>query len=117
MVDPIAVKFRVTINQGHNELYDVFKKMPPYYRQKRLLQLAALGLAVEGRFAAGGLVAPVQPATNTSSSQPKQSSRKKPAAAPRNNVDSKTEDARHYKITPNATDLLAGVLGDLGAFD
>ncbi len=42
-----ALRFKVSVSPVYTELFDAVKQAGPYYRSRRLLNLALIGLAVE----------------------------------------------------------------------
>ena len=90
-----ALTFKVTVPPIYTELYDVLNKAGAYYRSKRLVQLAILGLSVER----GQLTTTAGSTNTTASAQPDKQLTKDPE--------------RHYDIPENAAALIANMLESL----
>jgi hypothetical protein len=99
-----VLRFKVTVPPVYTELYDVLNKAGAYYRSKRLVQLAILGLSVEkGQLtttAGSTNTATIGLSTNTTASaQPDKQLTKDPQ--------------KHYDIPENAAALIANMLESL----
>ncbi|HQS58738.1 MAG TPA: hypothetical protein PLU16_07700 [Gallionellaceae bacterium] len=90
-----VLRFKVTVPPVYTELYDVMNKAGAYYRSKRLVQLALLGLSVEK-----GQLTTTSISTNTAES-----------THPNNEPAKDTQ--RRYVIPENAAALIGDMLESL----
>ncbi len=106
------LRFKVTVSQAEAELHELLSQAKPYYRSRRLMHLARLGLMVEkGQFTNAGpspIVAaqPLVIAVEKGHPTPAAPDVTKPSPA--------TERPIHYAmISENASDAIGNLLGSL----
>lgn len=93
-----TLRFKVCVSSGYPEFYEHLKEFGPYYRSRRLLQLAQIGFSLEKGMAIGA--AHQMPALTV---QP-------PAEA------SRSPRQTHYNFTEDATSQIAGMLNALDSW-
>jgi hypothetical protein len=105
---PKVMIFKVRIHEQHSELYDTLLAAGGYYRTKRLIYLAELGLASEQSRLSSGLTQAIErtpPVSVKEKFNPTQKKRK---------VIADTDSKKHYQI-PTSVESQAA-LSDLFAF-
>ncbi len=89
-----ALRFKVSVSPVYTELFETVKQAGPYYRSRRLLNLALIGLAVErGQQSIAVLPAPTFTHMPISGE--------------------KSDSAQHYNISDSASKAIAGMLDSL----
>lgn len=95
MIKKDSLRFKVSISARELELYGYLEQFGPYYRSRRLLDLARIGYAVQK----GGLLASMPFAPTESEA--------------RTSDESLPTKPTHYKINEDAARQIAEMLGSL----
>jgi hypothetical protein len=106
-----TINMRVRISQSSPPLYKVLSAIGPYYRVKRLVQLAALGLAVEeGKLSLTTSIGtnsveskPVATLSTTSSTNSINETEKLPSVE---------NETKRYTIPPDAAEAMGNMFDD-----
>lgn len=90
-----TLRFKVCISSGDPEFYEHLTEFGPYYRSRRLLELARFGYSIQkGGAVVAQQLTPVE-------------------VPPRTLDESESSQQSHYKFSENATSQIAGMLDSL----
>ncbi len=102
-----TLRFKVTVSPSDVELYKIMDQAKPYYRSRRLIQLAHIGMLLEK-----GQLLNVAPAPNTAQI-PVLAVDKSHLASAAKLTSSTAEKTTHYAITEDSSAAVARMLGAL----
>lgn len=90
-----SLRFKVCISSGDPEFYEHMKELGPYYRSRRLLELARFAFSIQkGGAVFAQQLTPVE-------------------VAPRSLDESSPSQRSHYKFSENDTSLISSMLDSL----